>query len=205
MRTVFVNPSATFSNPRKKRRKKRAAAKAPKRAAARRKRHAAPKRRKRRSVYVTKRGGGMRRVNAGITPFVANPLSNPRRRRKRKRNPMGMAMLKQPKVLVVKALSLGGGAAAGTAVNLFGLRRIQNDWYRNGARVVAAVAGAIIVPGDIGSSMAGATLYPLFAEVAMKLGLVEAPATEIDLNEMGIDLEDVMNDGEDGGDMLFDW
>lgn len=198
MRTVFVNP-ATFQNPKKKKRKK--ASKRAKPAATHKRKR---RRRTGRAVYVTRPAGGLRRVNAGITPFVAssNPLVNPRRRRRksRRRNPMtGVFDLKK---LIKNSVAYGGGAAVGTAANLFGLRRIENDYFRNGARVVAATMGGMIVANmvsaEAGGAVAGSTLYPLFAEMAMKLGLVEAPATEIDLKEMGIDLEDIIDDDDDG-------
>lgn len=207
MRTVFVNP-ATFSNPKKKKRSKAKKKKSHRKPAS----HSAPRKKRRRrtgrAVYVTRPAGGLRRVNAGITPFVgqANPLANPRRKRRRhkRRNPMtGVFDLKK---FVKNTAAYGGGAAVGTAANLFGLRRIENDYFRNGVRVVLATVGGTIVSnmvnGEAGGAMAGSTLYPMFAEMAMKLGLVEAPATEVDLEEMGIDLQDIMDGDDDGGELF---
>lgn len=182
MRTVFVNPSASFSNPRKRRRRRAKAV-----------RRAAPRRRRRR--------------NAGITPFVSsarrhNPLilENPRRRRRR-RNP-GFAGMNLNK-MVSSGINYLGGAGIGAAANIFGLRRIENDWARNGARLGVAIIGAPFL-GDLGGPMAGATLYPLFAELALMLKLVQpAEATEADLTELAADLEDVLDELEDEDEELF--
>ena len=182
MPTVFVNPS----NPVKRRRKRRAPKrKKPAMARKRTTRRAAPKRRIRR-----------RRRNAGIAPFVSsrksNPLilQNPRRRRRRRSNPS-----MNVKTFINKTLTYSGGAAVGAGLNILALRRIENDWLRNGARIVAAVASGMFLKGEMGAAAAGATLYPLFAEVALMTNLVPATqATEADLHELAADLEAALDD-----------
>lgn len=183
MKTVFVNPS----KPRKRKaRKRKVKRKAPAMARKRTTRRAAPKRRRRRRT----------RRNAGITPFVAsnrsNPLilQNPRRRRRRRRNPtMNL------KTFIDKTLTYSGGAAVGAGLNILALRRIENDWVRNGARIAAAVASGMFLKGEMGAAAAGATLYPLFAEVALMTNLVPgAEPTEADLHELAADLGAALDD-----------
>lgn len=184
MRTVFVNPSSMMVNPRRKRRKARKA------------KMANPKRgRRRRTTRVSKGYPITVRANAGIAPFVQNPMIVPNRsrRRARKRNP-GLAGLTQPKIVIKKVLTYGGGSAVGAGLNIFALRRVENDYMRNGLRVLAAVLGSAFLPGEFGAAMAGSTLYPFFAELALMSKLISAPATEVDLSEISADLEDLMDD-----------
>lgn len=153
-----------------------------------------PRRRRRRSTRrrrpATRR---RRRRNAGVQPFVAgNPyiLANPRRRRRRS-NPKfgGQFTLKK---IVDNTMTLGGGAALGTAANLFALNNIEGDWLRNGARYAAAVFGGQMLGGNMGAAFAGATLYPLLTEVAAMLNL--PVGTEADLDVLAADLEDIVGD-----------
>lgn len=133
-----------------------------------------------------------RRRNAGITPFVqsSNPLilSNPRRRRRvRRRNP------KTDLGEIMRDIAThGAGGLLGYGVNQFALSRIQNDWVRRIAQIVAATGGAWLMSdlrkGQLGAAFAGATLYPLMADLAMTMGLVQVP-TEADLLELSADLE----------------
>jgi hypothetical protein len=149
-----------------------------------------PRRRRRRS---TRR---RRRRNAGITPFVAgNPyiLSNPPRRRRR-RNPNGLARQFTVKRIMDNTLTYGGGAALGTAANLFALNAIEGDWIRNGARYAVAVFGGQMLGKDMGAAFAGATLYPLLTELAAMLNL--PVGTEADLDVLAADLEDIYGDEE---------
>lgn len=161
--------------------------------------------RRRRRSYAKRRPATRRRRrrNAGITSFTRqgnqNPLilSNPRRRRRR--NPARLNM----KTIFNKTLVFGGGAAMGYGVNQFALSNIENDWMRRAAQAVTAVAGSMMLRGELGAAFAGATLYPLIADVAMYTGLVAVP-TEADLDELSADLEDaLMEHGgmlEEGGD-----
>ena len=190
MRTVFVNPSPSmmYVNPKKKKRRK-------------------PKAARRRTITVTRTKKGLRtrvRRNAGITPFIqANPMimDNPRRRRRRRRNPGlgGLATLSVNSVMK-NTVTFGGGAAVGAGVNILALRRIENKWMRNGARIAAAVVGAAMMPGQFGAAYAGSTLYPLMAELALMTNLVAPAATEADLMEVAADLEDVLDDMDDDDD-----
>jgi hypothetical protein len=190
MRTVFVNPSASMQNPRRKRRRRKNIS-MPSISNPRRKRG-----RKKRSVKVSKGYPVMVRSNAGIVPFVSNPLimDNPRRSRgrRRRKNPlMGLSTLSVNK-FVSKTLTYGGGAAIGAGVNILGLRRIKNDWLRNGIRVGVAVIGAAVMPGELGAAYAGSTLYPLFAEVALLTKLVQPATTpEADLSEISDALDEL--------------
>lgn len=172
--TVFVNPS----KPRRRRRRKTT-------------------RRRRRNVQMKSnpRRKRRRRRNAGITPFVqprnANPLilQNPRRRRKRRTNPkMNL------NTIFNKILTYSGGSAIGAGANILAIRRIENDWLRNGTRVAAAVLGGMFLRGEMGAAMAGATLYPLFAEIALMTELVGGGGTEADLHELAADLEAALNE-----------
>jgi hypothetical protein len=197
MKTLFMNPSgrisskrgAAFKMPRKYRRKSRKNSTP---------RMSNPRKRRRRS----------RRRNAGIRPFVAqsNPLilQNPRRRRSRRRNPS-----LNFKGLLNKGLTYTGGAAVGAAANILVIRRIENDWLRNGLRVAGAVAAGALLKGEMGAAAAGATLYPMFAELAIMFNLTGAPTgdapmlpTGVDLNELAADLESALNEVSDN--QLFD-
>ncbi len=159
--------------------------------------------RRRRRSYAKRRPATRRRRrrNAGITSFTRqNPLilSNPRRRRRSRRNPkLNM------KTIFNKTLTFGGGAVLGYGVNQFGLSNIENDWMRRAGQVAAAVAGSMFLKGELGAAFAGATLYPLVADVAMYTGLVAVP-TEADLDELSADLEDALLEHggmlEEGGD-----
>lgn len=180
MRTVFVNPS----KPRRRRSSKR---RAKRRVVAK----ANPRKRSRRRS---------RRRNAGITPFVSqrNPLilSNPRRRtmsRRRRRNP-GLPNLKQA---ATKILQYSGGSAIGAGLNIFLFRNIKNDWLRHGVRILAALGGGMFLSAEMGGAMAGATLYPSFAELALMLGVGGDTSTEADLNELAADLEAALQDTEE--------
>ena len=196
MRTVFVNPSASMMNPRRKRRKhgrkRRRNIQMPSVSNPRKARRG-----RRRRTSVVRKGYPLTvRSNAGIVPFVSNPLimDNPRRRhgRKRRRNPMmNLSTLSVNKV-INKSITYGGGAAIGAAVNILGLRRISNDWMRNGARLAVAVVGAALMPGELGASYAGATLYPLMAELALMTKLVQPATTpEADLSEISDALDEL--------------
>ncbi len=185
MRTVFVNPSRKRSR-RKSRRKARKS-----RPAARHYRRPAQRRSRRRRAV---------RRNAGIAPFVQrNPLilENPRRRRRSRRNPLSLSGLNLNK-FISKAVTYGSGSVIGAAVNILALRKIENDYMRNGARVLAAVMAGAFMPGDMGAAAAGATLYPLFAELALAFKLVEGPmATSADLSDLAADLQDLVDETED--------
>jgi len=173
MRTVFVNPS---------RRRSRRSRKVSRRAAPR------------------KRRASRRRRNAGIAPFVSrsNPmiLSNPRRRR-RNRNP-SMPSMKQA---LMTTLHYGAGSGIGAALNIFVLRHIENDWLRHGVRVLGALGGGMFLPDKMGGAMAGATLYPSLAELAIYAGIGGVPSTEADLNELAADLQDALDDDDDSDTM----
>ena len=54
--------------------------------------------------------------------------------------------------------------------------------------------GGIFLKGEMGAAMAGATLYPAFAELALMANLVPSAGggPEADLNELAADLEDVL-------------
>jgi len=147
-----------------------------------------PRRRKR--TYARRRPATRRRRrrNAGVTSFVKqNPLilSNPRRRRRRSNPKLNL------KTIFNKTLTFGGGAVLGYGVNQFGLSNIENDWMRRAGQVAAAVMGSMFLKGELGAAFAGATLYPLVADVAMYTGLVAVP-TEADLDELAANLEDAL-------------
>lgn len=178
-KTVFMNPRKTRTRRRKSGRKRRRVARPATR-------------------YVRrKRSGKRRRRNAGIAPFVANPMimANPRRRssgRKRRRNPE----MKLKPILMNTGLAVAG-AGTGALVNLVGIRRIQNIWVRNGTRFLLGAASAGAMQNSFGGAAAGALMYPMFAELALLSGiLTEATNTEADLDEISADLEDVLNDGD---------
>lgn len=169
MRTVFVNPSRRRG--RKKSRKSRKS--------------------RRKSRKVMRFSGTVRR-NAGITPFVSNPLilsPNPRRRR-RARNPLAGLNLKS---VVTRGLTYGGGAAIAVGANTLLLNGVSNFWMRNGARFAGAVGAALFLKGDLGAATAGGMFYPLMQEMAAKV-LGTSTATEADLEGLAADLEDVMDD-----------
>jgi len=171
MRTVFVNPSR-----RRSRRKSRKVA-----------RRANPR----------KRRASRRRRNAGITPFVSrNPmiLSNPRRSSRRRRRNPGMPSLKQA---AMTTLHYGAGSGIGAALNIFVIRHIKNDWLRHGVRILGALGGGMFLPDKMGGAMAGATLYPSLAELALFAGIGGSPSTEADLNELAADLEDALSDDDE--------
>jgi hypothetical protein len=141
MKTVFVNPSRS----RRRRRRRPVAA-------------AAPRRRRRR---VHRR----RRRNAGITPFVQNPMimENPRRRRRHRRNP-------SMKSSVMDFAWLLAGTVGGAALNRLGLSHVNNFYARNGARVgAAAVLAYFGGKSPMTAAAAGATLAPIVAEIEMQM------------------------------------
>lgn len=201
-RTVFVNPSA-FGRKRRRRSGKR------------RRRNvsiaANPRRRYRRRA---------RRRNAGITPFVSNPMimANPRRRRRR--NPLSSLNFSN---ILGKSLSYGGGAAIAVAANALVINRVENVWARNAARVLGAVLGGAMLGGELGAATAGGMFYPLMQELSAQLlgQTAGASGTEADMDVLAADLEDIMDEldssdlqdddetGDDGddigddGDILF--
>jgi len=182
-RTVFVNP--TFH---------------------RRKRRKTGRRRKRRNAMLPTasnprrhRRRRSRRRNAGIAPFVSNPLimSNPRhRRRRRHSNPLNMFTLKN---VVRKGVTYGGGAAIAVGANALAINRIDNFWYRNLTRFGGAIAAGAFMKGDLGAATSGAMLFPLMQEMAAKfLGLGSSVSgTEADMDMLAADLEDVMDELDD--------
>ena len=204
-RTVFVNPSYG----RRRRRKRRASN---------------PRRRYRRNVQLgpvsnpRRRRRRSRRRNAGIAPFVANPLimSNPRRRR-RQRNPIAGLNFN---TLMKDTISYGSGAVIAVGANALLLNRVDNVWLRNGFRLVGASVGGAMLKGQMGGAFAGAMFYPLIQELASHiLGKSLVTGTEADLDVLAADLEDIMDEvdasdlqdddemGDDGleddGDLLF--
>lgn len=191
-RTMFVNPQM-FSNPRRKRGKRKAGRKSHKRSHKRRSH-------KRRS----------HRRNAGIAPFIQNPLilSNPRRRthRRRRSNPMAMPNVS---TLLGNIMRTGAGAAMALTVQTVGVSKIENVWARRGVQLaVIALGGALIGSKSpvMGGAFAGAAMLPLAQDVAMNiLGLgvgagVAAVHKEADLEALAADLEDVMDSMEDDDD-----
>jgi hypothetical protein len=94
---------------------------------------------------------------------------------------------------VNKALSYGSGSALGLAANHFAINRIENPWLRNGARVVGAVAAGTFLGGkynDMAGAAAGAVMYPMFQELAIRyMPGFGAAGTEADLDILGADLE----------------
>ena len=140
-----------------------------------------------------------RRRNAGISPFVQpNPLimPNPRRRR-RKRNPLTSALTMDN--LVSKGLSYGGGAAIAVGANALLFNRVDNFWARNAARFVSGVVGAAYLKGDLGGATAGAMFYPLMQDLASRvLGRSAVTGTEADIETLAADLEDVMDEMDEG-------
>lgn len=202
-RTVFVNPSA-FGRKRRRRSAKR----------------------RRRNVQLApnprRRSRRRRRRNAGITPFVSNPMimANPRRRRRR-RNPLASLNFSN---ILGKSISYGGGAAIAVAANTLVINRVDNVWARNAARVLGAVLGGAILGGELGAATAGGMFYPVIQELSAHLlgtGGAAASGTEADMDVLAADLEDIMDEldssdlqdddetGDDGdevgddGDILF--
>jgi len=88
-------------------------------------------------------------------------------------------------------MKFGGGSLMGVGINVFGLNRIENDYFRNGARVGSAVLGGMILRGELGAAFAGAAMYPVWVEVAAMLNL---PINlEADLDVLAADLEQVLD------------
>jgi hypothetical protein len=119
---------------------------------------------------------------------MSNP---PRRKRRRRANPLAGLNLKS---LLSKGLTYGGGAAIAVGANTLLLNSIGNFWVRNGARFAGAVAGTVLMKGELGAATAGAMFYPLMQEVAAKFLGTGATGTEADLEGLAADLEDVMDD-----------
>ncbi len=189
MRTVFVNPA------RKRRRRRKSGG---------------GKRRRRVSL---RRGGSVlvTRRNAGIAPFVQNPLimDNPRRRHRRRRNPSMKQGLSELMMIL-------GGALGGAGLNRIGISHISNFYARNAARVGAA--GALAYLGGrnpLTAAAAGATLAPMLADIEMQMAssapasknprelaaelsaLLEADLSDDDLEDDELeDDEDLSDDGE---------
>lgn len=191
MRTVFVNP-------RKKSRKRKRKVGRPKGSSSARKRRS---RRKYRKVPYR-----IVRRNSGIAPFIQNPMimQNPPRRRRRRRNP-SLSGLLNPRKFLGTMLTLGGGSAIGAGANILAARKIENEWLRMGARVVAAYVGSSLLPGGMGAAMAGSMLYPLWAELALKTKLIDVAGDDDELgadlsgdeDDLGADLSDLLDDDDD--------
>jgi hypothetical protein len=204
---MFVNP--------RRRNKRRAAKKRNPRKMKRRVARRSPKRNPRKAskqMIVNprrrRRSSSKRRRNASVTPFVrSNPLilRNPGSlRRRRRSNPTSFTM----KNILDKGLSYGGGSALGAGINIIGLSKIENKWFRNGARLAAAIGGGILLKGDLGAAAAGATLYPMWQEIAVMLSLVSGPKpflpypdtstgakpTNASLDALSADLQDVLDE-----------
>jgi len=152
MRTVFVNPA-------KKRRRTR----------------------KHRTYRLTRRGSSItvKRRNAGITPFISNPLimDNPRRRRRARRNPSMRGLFSEIMMLM-------GGALGGAGLNRIGISHISNFYARNGARVGAA--GLLAYLGGrspLTAAAAGATLAPMLADIEMHMASTTATKNPRELAE----------------------
>ena len=207
MRTMFVNPRR---RPKRRHAKKRNPRKTVRRIARRR-----PVKRNTRKAHTKmkmnprrRRSHKARRRNP-MAPFVRslnNPLilRNPRAIRRRRRNP-GLNL--SIKSILDKSLSYGGGSALGAGINIIGLSKIENTWFRNGARLGVAVLGGSFLKGDLGAAMAGATLYPMWQEIALFLSLIEGPhpfmpypeaptaaKTEASLDLLSADLQDVLDE-----------
>lgn len=146
----------------------------------RRRRRAAPKRRR-------------RRRNAGITPFVSNPLiqSNPRRRR---RNPMPSG-----KKIVKDVFQLALGTAAGAGANRVGISHIPNFYLRNGARVLAAAALAAFGGrySFMAAAAAGAVMAPIVPEVEMQIAATTKNPQELAAELAGLLEADLSDDVEE--------
>lgn len=157
---------------------------------------AKPRRRRRRSARrrpVSRR----RRRNAGITPFVSNPV---RRRRRRRSNPLILSNPRRrrrsgggritAKHVIDKVLTFGGGGALAYATNQFALRNVQHDWTRRALQAGTAVLGSIFLRGEMGAAFAGGMMYPLMGDLALLLGVVTAQ--DYDINELSADLNNAM-------------
>ncbi len=184
-RTIFVNP--TRRKRRKAHSKRRRNAMAPRFVNPRRRRRAHRSRRRR---------------NAGVAPFVR---SNPRRRRRSRRNPMILNPrrrsrrnpgLKMPgvKTILNTTMNAAGGAAIGAAVNVLGINQIGNTWLRNAARVAAALVAGMVLPDKLATAAGGAIFYPAATELATMLVPSAAAPTSADLEDIGADLEDVLDE-----------
>lgn len=194
---MFVNPS--FINPRKRKGKKR-------KGGGRRKGRKYGARRRFRA------SGSMMmavRRNAGIAPFIQNPLilSNPKRRRRAQRNPLGAPNMK---AAFDNALSYAGGTAVALAVTTVGTSKITNAWARRGTQLAASVVGGSMLgkkSAAMGGAFAGAMMYPLLQDLAADLlGIgvgAGVAAKEADLDALAADLEDVLDDMDDS-DVLGD-
>ena len=210
MRTIFVNPrrrpkrrsakrrSAKRENPRRARRTVR---RTYKRNARKASKNMIVNPRRRRSTKARRRNP--------MVPFVRslNPqiLRNPGSLRRRRRNP-GLNL--SIKSILDKSLSYGGGSALGAGVNIIGLSKIENKWFRNGARLGVAVLGGSFLKGDLGAAMAGATLYPMWQEIALMLSLISGPtpfmpyphaeasakSSGVSLDALSADLQDVLDE-----------
>lgn len=170
-----------FVNPRRRHKRRAAKKRNPRKVKrnARRRSHKRSTRKASKQMIVNprrRRRSSHKRRNASVTPFVrSNPLilRNPRSiRRRRRSNPGGNFSLKN---ILDKGLSYGGGSALGAGINIIGLSKIENKWFRNGARLAAAIGGGILLKGDLGAATAGATLYPMWQEIAVMLSLVSGP------------------------------
>jgi hypothetical protein len=117
-------------------------------------------------------------------------ILNPRRRRRS--NP-GLKMPGVKKVLDTM-MNAGGGAAIGAAVNVLGVNAIQNTWLRNAARVAAAVLAGMVLPEKLAVASGGAIMYPAATELATMLVPAGAAPTSADLEDIGADLEDVLDE-----------
>lgn len=179
MRTVFVNPS-------RRRRRRRAH----KRTTPRRRRH----RRNSAVRLANPRRHRRRRRNAGITPFVQNPmiLSNPRRRRRRR----------NPSATILSDLAyIVGGTVGGAALNRLAFNTINNFYVRNGARVAAAGLLAYIGGRNtLTAAAAGATLAPLIPDLELLIshsGATPAKNPRELAAELSALLEADLSDGDD--------
>lgn len=192
MRTVFVNPSHT----RKAKRRNpgatsNALVKSYERGLAAGKRANPAKRRRRR--------------NAGVAPFIrqSNPLilENPRRRR-RHRNPLFGGVKMDMQSILNRVVATGGGAAIGAAANILGFNKIENVWFRNGARIAAAVfAGALIPSPAMAAAAGGAVLYPTMQELALTFmqptAATDTAASEsASIDHLAADLEAMLEDAD---------
>lgn len=191
-RTTFVNP---FRG--RKSRRKRKGARGSRR---RHKRTYARARNPRRRAHRRSR-----RRNAGITPFIQNPLilSNPRRRHRRRNPGLGMPSLNK---MFSALLTGGGGAATALTLNTVALNKIPNPWLRRGSQALAAIFGGALIASKspaMGQAYAGAQLYPLVQDLAADLlgvGAGAAAATEADIDALAADLEDVMDEMDEDSD-----
>ena len=84
----------------------------------------------------------------------------------------------------------GGGGLAYAANQLF-IRKIEGDNLRRGVQVATAVAGGIFLGGKFGAAFAGASLFPLFSEIALSNGWLTTEGVSID--ELSADLENAMD------------